>query len=71
MIVGQTDALAAELFPQDTVLLDQVVDGDGDGVCLMAVDPAGEGGEEESEGERVGHRAPIIDPLSKRRKSSA
>ena len=43
LVVGQPKALAAELLLEDAVLLDHVVDG----FRLMAVDPAGEGGEEE------------------------
>ena len=65
LVIGQTKALATELFLEDPVLLDQVVDGLG----LVAVDPAGEGGEKELKGEGVGHVTPIIGVLSERRKS--
>jgi hypothetical protein len=38
---GETQATLAELFPEHAILLEEVVDGRG----LLAVDPAGNGGE--------------------------
>ena len=55
LVVGQAQAFAAELLLQHAVLLDEVVDGLG----LVAVDPAGERGEEELEGEELGREAAI------------
>ena len=53
LVIGEARATTAELFLQDTVLLDEV----GDDLCLLAVDPAREGGEEELERGEVGHHA--------------
>ena len=51
--VGQSESTSAELLLQDTVLFDEVLDGLG----LAAVDPTGEGREEQLKREEVGHRA--------------
>ena len=51
LIVGQAKSFLAELFLEDAVLLDEVLDC----LCLVAVDPAGESGEEELEADEVGH----------------
>ncbi len=53
VVVSQPKASGAELFLEDAVLLDEVVDGLG----LVAVDPAGEGCQQELEREEVGHHA--------------
>ena len=55
----------AVLFLEDAILLDEVVDGLG----LLAIDPACEGGEEELERGEFGQRNQVIDQMSKRRKS--
>jgi hypothetical protein len=51
LIVGQTKPFLAELFLEDAVFLDEVVDD----LRLVAVGPAGEGGEEELKTKEVGH----------------
>ena len=53
LVIGESQAPTSELFPEHAVLLDEV----SDDVCLFAVHPAGEGGEEELEREGIGHRA--------------
>ena len=51
LVIGESKSSAAELFLQDAVLLNEVFDGLG----LVAVDPAGEGRQEELEPEEVRH----------------
>ena len=53
LFVGQAESLLAELFLEDTVLLNEVLDG----LILMTVDPAGERREEELKAELVSHDA--------------
>ncbi len=53
LVIGEARATTAELLLQDTVLLDEV----GDDLRLLAVDPAGERGEQKLKREEVGHRA--------------
>jgi len=52
LIIVEPQASTAELLLQHAVLLDEI----GDDVGLLAVDPAGERGEEEPEPEEVHHR---------------
>ena len=49
LVVGQPETLSAELLLEDAILLDEVVDGLG----LMAVDPAHEGGEQKLQSEKI------------------
>ncbi len=56
LVIGESKASATELLLQDAILLDQILDDLG----LMAVDPAGEGGEEELEWEEFGHCTRIV-----------
>jgi hypothetical protein len=57
LVVRETEALAAKLFLEDSVLLDEVLDD----LRLVAVDPARERGEEELMG-----RKSLTGPLSYR-----
>ncbi len=53
LVVGESEALLAELLLQDSVLFDSLVDDLG----LMAVSPACEGGEKELKREEIGLNA--------------
>ena len=53
LVIRESEPPAAELFLQNTILLDEVRDHLG----LVPVDPAGERGEEHLQREEVGHRA--------------
>ena len=53
LVIGEAESTTAELLLEDSVLLDEVRDNLG----LFAVDPAGEGGEQELKREEVGHHA--------------
>ncbi|MBK8974886.1 MAG: hypothetical protein IPM29_03085 [Planctomycetes bacterium] len=52
-VVGQAMAPAAELLSENTVLLDQ----SGDGQGLLALQPAGDGGQEKVQGLDSAHGA--------------
>ncbi len=67
LIVGQSEASAAELLLQDAVLLSKVFD-----YCvLMAVDPAGERGHEDLPGlEHSGHPEIVTTPRDNRQVSA-
>jgi hypothetical protein len=51
LVIGQPESLATELFLEDAILLDEVIDDLG----LIAIDPASEGGEKELKREKIGH----------------
>ncbi len=51
LVVGEAKAFAAELFLLDSILLEQVLAR----LCLVAIDLASEGGEEELEWEELVH----------------
>jgi len=53
LVIGEPQPPPVELFAKHAVLLDEILDG----VRLSPVDPAAEGGEQELEGEEVGHGA--------------
>ena len=53
MVIGKSESLAIELFSQDSILLHRVFDDVGS----VAVDPAGEGRQEQVEWEEVFHDA--------------
>ncbi len=53
LVVGESDALAAELLLEDAVLFNEVVDG----LSLLAVEPACARGDEELKREGIGHGA--------------
>ena len=55
LVVGQSDALAAELSLENTVLLDEVIDD----VLLMPVDPASERDQKERPRVNSAHAAAI------------
>ena len=65
LVIVEAETLPTELFLEDAVLLDEVVDRLG----LLAVDPACEGGEEELKREEFGHCTLIIDSQRDRCKS--
>ena len=56
LVIGEPEALAMELFLEDSILLDQVVDR----LRLMPVDPASERDEEQLERKEFGHCTRII-----------
>jgi hypothetical protein len=56
LIVGQPESLAAELLPENSVLLSEIFD---DGV-LLATDPSGEGGHEDLPGLEDGGHPSIV-----------
>ena len=56
LVIGQAKALVSELLLEDSVLLDEVIDG----VSLMTVDPAREGREEKLEPEEIWHVTSLI-----------
>ncbi len=53
LVIRESESSPAELFLQDAVLLHEVLDN----LVLVAIDPAGERGEEELKREEVGHHA--------------
>ena len=56
LVIGQSKAPVTELLLQGAILFDDILDDLG----LMAVDPAGEGGEEELKWEEFGHCTRIV-----------
>ena len=52
LVIGEAKSSAAMLFLEDAVLFEV-----GDDLCLLAVDPAREGGEQQLMREEVGHHA--------------
>ena len=53
LVVGESQPWLADLLLEDAVLLDEVIDDLG----LVAIDPAGEGGEEQLKAKDVEHVA--------------
>ena len=56
LVIGESEASATELFLQDAILFDEILDDLG----LVAVDPAGERGEEQLQWKETGHDADIV-----------
>lgn len=59
LVIGQPQALAAELFLENAVLLDEVLNG----LRLVAIDPAGEARQEELKTKEIGHVPTGIDTI--------
>ena len=66
LVIGEPKASPTESLLQDAVLLNEVFNDLG----LVAIDPAGERGEEELEREKVGHGSAIV-PVERKVISSA
>src|SRR5262249_14891936 len=56
LVVGQPHAPPSQLLPEDTVLLDEILDA----LLLVAVDPPRQGHEQQSQGREIGRHQPIL-----------
>jgi hypothetical protein len=55
-VIGQAEAAARQLVPENPVLLDQVLDD----MLLVAIDPSGEGHKQDLQGAGGGNHSPIL-----------